>query len=225
MTESIVPTVRTQVAAADLYAAMRTAWQSMMSGEPCSRASLLTMLAQSALETGFWHSCWCNNLGNVKHVSGDGHDFYQIRCNEIIGGHVVWIDPPNPGCSFVAYPDLEAGVRDYLIALRGRFRSAWPAVLAGDPAEFCHQLKLARYYTADEELYTAGVLRCYHQLDAAIPPDPSDSPGGESGSAVGDPEDPLPHYNPTDTKTDPVPPPERETQPELPGDGEPPEAA
>jgi len=30
-------------------------------------------------------------------------------------------------------------------------------------------LKLAHYYTADEALYTSGVVRCYHQLDAAIP--------------------------------------------------------
>jgi hypothetical protein len=42
-------------------------------------------------------------------------------------------------------------------------------VLAGDPAQFCHLLKLAHYYTADEALYTSGVVRCYHQLDAAIP--------------------------------------------------------
>src|SRR3974390_1386155 len=100
MSESLVATTHTPVAAVDLYVAMHSAWGQLMAGEPCTRESLLVMLAQSALETGFWHACWCWNLGNVKHVPGDGHDFYQIRCNEIENGKLVWYEPPNPACSF-----------------------------------------------------------------------------------------------------------------------------
>lgn len=197
--ELLKPTVGTPVHPGDLYAALKDAWAALMAGEPCKRESLLTMMAQSALETGFWRACWNFNLGNVKHVQGDGQDFYQIRCNEIVGGKIVWFDPPNPACWFVAYPDLEAAVRDYLVALRGRFRAAWPAVLDGDPARFCHLLKLAGYYTADEGLYTAGVMRCYHQLDATIPVD------GAVGVQAA-----------TDDLANRIVASERETQPELP---------
>lgn len=205
MTESLVPTTRTLIAPKDLYAAMADSWAQLMAGEPCGRASILTMLAQSAFETGWWHYCWDYNLGNVKHIPGDGHDYYQIRCNEYVGGKLVWFDPPHPATWFVSYPDLEAGVRDYLIALRGRFRSAWPYVLAGDPAGFCHALKVAGYYTDDERHYTSNVLGCYHTLDAGIPVD------GAIGTQAA-----------TDSLTNAISINDRETMPELP---DPPDAA
>lgn len=171
MTEQYVDRLQTAVTATDLYNSLRDAWSSLIQDANCTRSSLLVLLAHSALETGFWHACYCWNLGNFKYVHGDGHDYFQMRCSEVFNGHTVWISPPDPGCSFVAFDSLEDGARDYLTSLRGRFRTAWPAVVAGDPAQFCHLLKLARYYTADEAIYTAGVMRCYHQLDATIPPD------------------------------------------------------
>ena len=172
MTEQLLPDKLTPCAPADLYAALRTAWTQACQDSSPARSSLLVLLAHWSLETGFGHACHRWNLGNKKHVPGDGHDYVQFRCNEIIGGKIVWISPPDPGCSFVAYPDLDAGTLDYLVGLRGEFRAAWPFVLAGDVQGFCHALKVAHYYTADEALYTSGVMRCYRQLDAAIPPDP-----------------------------------------------------
>jgi hypothetical protein len=195
MTGQLVPVRQTVIAPGDLYKALCHAWSVAVQDTQCTRDSLLVLLAQSALETGFWHSCWNYNLGNVKAVSGDGYDFYQIRCNEIVGGKVVWISPPDPGCSFRSYDTLDEGALSYLMLLRDRFRPAWPAVLEGDPVGFCHLLKLAHYYTADEGLYTAGVVRCYHQLDASIPhdvaPDPfkPDMPQVVSDSLQLDPED------------------------------------
>ena len=168
MTESLRPPVQTRCTPEELYRALGDAWRPLCGSDP-SRASLLVLLAHWALETGFGHSCWCWNFGNVKHVAGDGRNFYQIRCNEIVGGRVVWLDPPNPGCSFRAFDSIAAGVVDYLTLLRGQFGFAWPQVEAGDPAGFCHALKIRGYYTADEASYTAGVVRCFHQIDASIP--------------------------------------------------------
>ena len=190
MTYAVSPAVRTQCTPAELYAALRDAWLRCAFDSVPTRASLLVLLAHWALETGFGHSCWNFNLGNKKRTPG--HEFYFMRCNEIIDGHVVWLDPPNPGCAFNSYADLESGCVDYLSGLRGTFRAAWPAVLAGDPAQFCHLLKLARYYTADEAIYTAGVMRCYHQLDATIAPDPSEE--------TTEPEVPNPHSDPGGAK-------------------------
>lgn len=171
MTESLRPTIPTKCLPADLYAALGDAWRTLIGSDP-SRASKLVLVAHWALETGFGHACWNWNLGNVKHVAGDGRDYCQFRCNEVIHGQIVWFDPPDPATSFRAFATLEAGVVDYLALLRGQFGFAWPAVEAGDVADFCHRLKLRQYYTADEGQYTSGVLRCFHQLDLTIPADP-----------------------------------------------------
>ena len=174
MTESCLPDRLTPIAAPLLYLSLRAQWLRLALDSAPTRASLLVLLAHWALETGFGHYTHWYNLGNAKHVAGDGQDYCQFRCNEIISGKVVWYDPPDPACSFVAFRDLDAGAAYYLVSLRGRFRIAWPFVLAGDVTGFCHALRLARYYTADEAIYTSGVTRCYHQLDAHIPPDPSE---------------------------------------------------
>lgn len=171
MTEACVAATLTPCVPEDVYEALAIVWHRLMADEPGSRASRLVLLAHWALETGFGHGCWCWNLGNIKHVAGDGQSYCMVRLNEVIGGQVRWFVPPDPATWLRAYTSLEDGTQDYLCRMRAEFRAAWPAVMAGDPALFCHLLKLARYYTAPESEYTAGVLRCYHQLDAAIRPD------------------------------------------------------
>lgn len=170
MTEQQRPATRTQIPPQELYVDLRASWVALIGSAP-TRESILVLLAHWALETGFGHYCWNNNLGNVKHVAGDGRDYYQIHCTEVINGKVVPFDPPNPACSFRSFDSLAAGVVDYMTLLRGQFGFAWPAVEAGDVVDFCHRLKQRGYYTADESSYTAGVQRCYHQLDAIIESD------------------------------------------------------
>lgn len=172
MTEQLLPDLLTPCSPADLYAALRAAWPDMCPGDPCTRASLLVLLGQWALETGWGKSCHRWNLGNAKHVPGDGHDYVQFRCSEVIGGKEIFFDPPNPATSFVAFPTLDEGARYYLGSLRHRFAFAWPSVLAGDPAGFSHALKVAHYYTADEALYTHAMVGTVAHAAALIPADP-----------------------------------------------------
>ena len=60
---------------------------------------------------------------------------------------------------------------DYLALLyaSANFRRAWPAVLAGDPAMFCHLLRQANYYTADEGQYTRAVVSIFGDLRSLVP--------------------------------------------------------
>lgn len=190
MTETCRPDKLTPCSLPELYAALSGAWSSL-DGAP-GRASILLLEAHWALETAFGHACHWYNLGNKKHVPGDGHNYTQFACGEelpagtVTAGPTVQIVatytkkdgvtydsvrflPPHPACNFVAFDSLDDGATDYLLGLRGRFRNAWPSVLAGDVAGFCHALKVAGYYTADEALYTAGVERCYRQIDALVP--------------------------------------------------------
>ena len=93
----------------------------------------------------------------------------MFPCSEVLKGVETDITPPDPRCRFRAYASMDDGARDYLVRLRAEFRGAWPAVLAGDPKLFAHLLKVGDFYTADEAIYTAGLVRCYRQCDHAIP--------------------------------------------------------
>lgn len=169
MTENLLPDHLTPIDPTSLYAALRAASPAAV-GQELSRASLLVLLAQIDEETG-WKACHAYNLGNVKHVPGDQHDYCQFRCSEIIGGKEVWFDPPHPATSFRAYASLADGCVDYLSLLHKRFASAWPAVLAGDPAAFVYALKAAHYFTADVAVYVRSVLAIHAQLSREIPDD------------------------------------------------------
>ena len=162
MAEQQQPDRLTVVTVLEVYAALRAAWRKFMGAEP-ERASLLVLLAHWSLETGRGRGMHCFNLGNIKHVPGDGRDFCTFRASEVVGGVERF-----SVMAFRAYPSLEEGARDYLTELVGTFRYAWPAVLAGAPADFSHRLKVSRYYTADEGLYTRALVALVHGLDAEI---------------------------------------------------------
>lgn len=81
----------------------------------------------------------------------------------------VWFYPNNPVCCFRAYDTLKAGAYDYFDLLRKRFASAWPAVEAGDPAQFSRLLKQAKYYTADEGHYTRGLTSIFNEYKRTLP--------------------------------------------------------
>lgn len=170
MGESLVPRVATPVSPETLYYAIRGAWMGLYDQTP-SRQALLVLIGHFAFETGWGHACWNNNLGNVKHVAGDGYDYYQVRCDEIVNGKTVWYDPPHPATSFRAFSDLAKGVQNYLELLRGRFGVAWQFVENGDAPAFCHALKQRGYYTANEQQYTIGVVACMRAADHVIPQD------------------------------------------------------
>jgi len=173
MTETQLPDLKTPVAPAELYAALRRAWPAIVQDTLVTRPALLVLCGQWAFETGWGHACHRYNLGNAKHVPGDGHEWCEFPCTEVINGTVITIDPPHPGCQFIAFETLDEACIYYLTSLRGRWRAAWPYALAGDAAGFCHQLKLQGYYTDDEHHYTLSVQSCSASIDHVIPPDPS----------------------------------------------------
>lgn len=175
MSEALVPAVKTPATPAEVYAALRDASRLLLGAE-LPRDALLVLLSQWGEETGRGASAWCWNLGNQKHVLGDGRSYYQVRCNEIIGGKEVWFDPPHPATSFRAYESLDAGARDYLLLLHSRFAVAWPAVLAGSPLDFARLLKSAHYFTADLVLYQSALVSLFTEFDRTIPVDAAPEP-------------------------------------------------
>ena len=172
MTERLLPDEMLPVGPTTIYVALRAAWPAVIPDAVSSRGALVLLVSHWALETGFGHAMHRYNIGNKKHVAGDGRDYVQFRCLEYdAAGKPYYVNPPDPRCSFVAFPTLDAGACDYLAGLHRHFGAAWLDVVTDDVPKFCHDLKLKNYYTATEASYVAGVVRCYHQLDSSIPPD------------------------------------------------------
>lgn len=165
MTETERTPTSTPLNAQDTQCALKSAWRAQLGGSP-ERHSRLIVCAQIWHETAGGRSCWNYNLAGVKHVPGDGRDFAMLHTFEVIDGRAV-----NMRAAFRAFDTLDAGMSDYFQTLRTTFASVWPALAAGDIAGYAHALKLARYYTAAEADYLAGLTRHYHDLDAQLPPD------------------------------------------------------
>ena len=165
MSGQLVPTVRTPMTPAAVYAALASAWTALLGTQP-TRAELLVLLAQWAHETGGGLASNNWNLAGIKHVQGDGHDYAEYVTHEVVDGQDVTTVQ-----RFRSYANLDESAFDYLRTLRNNFGFAWPAVEAGDVADFGHRLKIRGYYTAPESLYVTALERWRASLDASIPAD------------------------------------------------------
>ena len=79
----------------------------------------------------------------------------------------IWFYPKNPGCKFAAFNSKEDGALFYLSFLKQRYSKApavWQAVLDANPDAYIHNLKLNGYFTVDENIYKASVIRLYKQF-------------------------------------------------------------
>ncbi len=181
----LVHATKTLITPLDVARALRAAWMRLFEDIPANQC-IAVLMAQSALETGRWKSCYCWNLGNIKPGSKWQGDYFQIRLNEVIKGKVEWFDPPHPQTNMRAYSNLIDAASDYLWMLRRRFSSSWTPVLNGDPVAFSQALKRQGYYTADEPPYTRAVkslfgefLRLLVSQESSPEPPPDDAPDTE----------------------------------------------
>ena len=147
---------KTLVTPTEMLASLQAAWPE------ANRASLCVLLAQWALETGRGKSMICYNCAGIK--QGSYPDYTEYDTFEIIGGKRV-----NMRDKFRAYATLDEGVADYLMFLRARFASAWPAVVAGSPEQFVQALKIHGYFTADVGEYTRAVRGLFNEFFGLVP--------------------------------------------------------
>lgn len=182
MTERVVPTVRTPVDMRTFAHAVDVAWQELFLGAPARKEQAGVIWAQYGIETGAGPACWCWNIGNIKHVQGDGFDYYMLRDTwEMIHGEKVVFQPPHPATWFRAYPDLATAMAEHLRFLRRpRYAKAWLGVETGDCELFARLLHEAGYFTASASAYAAGLIahhdhwmasRAWEDATAMIPVD------------------------------------------------------
>ena len=194
MPELVVPVKRTAVTMPDYVRAVVRNWFKVGAGIP-SEPSIAVLWAQYMIETG-GSACWNYNVGNVKHVKGDGHNYHmlhgvwegvtQAAANQLIGSGQATLDtnanhikavganrvsvvfqPPHPATWFRAFASLDEAMAEHLVFLSKRFSKAWSAVLEGDFVGFANLLKAARYFTASAEAYAAGMRAPFNALNVS----------------------------------------------------------
>lgn len=116
---------------------------------------LLTLAAQSALETAQWTKCWSWNFGNLR-GHGDAGTIAIQGATEVENGAVV--ERPD---GFAAFSSRLAGARAFVrylcVATRppapNRYQAAIDAATRGDLDGFVRGLAAAGYFTAEEGAY------------------------------------------------------------------------
>lgn len=142
-----------------------------------SKKTLAILVAQSALETGWWKAglhCW--NFGNTRcnpdKLSEDEY-FTMFKCGEIIKGKEVFFIPPDPRSVFQAFESDEAGVRHHLrfLSTKNNYRNAWVQAVKQSPDQYIIELKKAGYFTAGLERYKKTFVSVYNTILAKIEDD------------------------------------------------------
>ena len=187
-----LPNTLTPVTPAAFYKALFAAWVKANGSNPAPiKNAVLTVMAQSALETGWWKYCHNFNFGNAKSVEGDNFDYTFFSCNEDLPIQLalkleaastpeapckitqsypqenldtIWFYPDHPGCRFRAFANITTGMEAYLAMLMKRFAKAWPAAEKGDPRGFVQALKAEGYFTAPLGPYETSVVEIFEEL-------------------------------------------------------------
>jgi hypothetical protein len=127
-------------------------------GSEVRAGTLACLVAQSALESGNWKHMHGYNFGNIKASPDWDGLFMMFRCNEVIGGNVVWFDPPHFQTHFRAYATAAEGAQEQIkFHLRERYKGSWHHAYLGDAHAFAMTLGEEGYYTADRVSYSKAV--------------------------------------------------------------------
>lgn len=128
------------------------AWETLY-GEVPSKETIGVLWGQYMIETG-GAAVWNYNVGNVKHVSGDGYDWIDLPGTwEIVNGQKVTLPEGDPGRLFRAYDSFSHAFKSHLAFLKKRYGLAWTNLVDGKPREFAYNLKKQGYYTGPEDIY------------------------------------------------------------------------
>lgn len=168
--------------------AMRAALKDAIRSSP-SDPVLALALAKTALETGRWTSIHCSNWGNVKAGPRYAGMYTSFKCNEVLGGKVVWfapegqlsskdgilvgkrydVPPGHPQTRFRAYANEFDGAYEYVeFVASGRYVDAWKELLEGDAAGYVQALHRKGYFTADPAVYSKAVVSLQKEFEKRL---------------------------------------------------------
>lgn len=201
MADQRVATIRTVPTAPVFTRAVVDAWPVAFPNEPGAdtavprKEAVGVLYAHCMMETGFLH-CYGWNIGNVKHVAGQGYDYHCLRGvwegetlteakRLIASGEAVWdpneshhkqcapnvsvvYEPPHPQTRFRTYLTLADSMDEHLAMLaKRRYAGAWPHVLSGDVRAFANALKAKGYFTSSAKAYGDGMMGAFNHYVAS----------------------------------------------------------
>lgn len=137
---------------------LREAWREVVGSYP-SKNSLALLWAQSLGETGRWKSLRNNNWGNIKRRK-EIQKWTSYPAGEFLNGEHKMFYPYHPQTHFAAWDTPLEGAKAYIrfLSQNPNYSRAWVEVLAGDPVQYCVELKKAGYFTAPLDHYTKGII-------------------------------------------------------------------
>jgi len=164
--EKCVEIVQTPITMFNFALGAIQAWfglHGLESPTPPSKDQIGVLWAQYGIETGAGPWCWNFNIGNVKHVKGDGHNYVMLhKVWEVVKGQRVVFEPPHPATWFRAYESMNEGMAEHLLFLKEKYAPAWEGVLEGDCHKFALLARQYGYYTAPLQNYTNGMLAHFY---------------------------------------------------------------
>jgi hypothetical protein len=164
-----LPNLVTPLALPELAVAFNAAWRALFGVSP-SRNTVLTLLAQTAHQTGQWSTVHAFNIAAISSEEGDGRDFTFHRCRKMQpNGASVWVEPPAKGTRFRAYRTLLEGAIDHLAFLRKNYAAAWSPLVEGKPRAFVAALKGSGYFPEGEATYARSVGVLFGAYNARLP--------------------------------------------------------
>jgi len=153
---------QTNISEPQMAQAIIEAWKDLFGNVP-TKEQVSMVLAQNNLETANRKSMWNYNVGNITTDGKDKFDFFDDLTTKEQISPGVW---KKMNLKYRAYPNLEAGVKDYLNLLNNKhYAGAFQYIVHPDPVAYSKALKARKYYTADESAYTAGVKRLFNQAN------------------------------------------------------------
>jgi hypothetical protein len=172
-----VPIKATPLDANTAIWALKEAWVKLF-GDHISTEALCVLAAQSALETGRWQKINNYNFGNLKMLDDKSFTMFatgeNIWNNNLKKTEYKWFEPPHIQTAFRSYDNPIDGAIDYLSFLSNRqssegwrnqaYKKAFEFLRQGKPKEFGYALHEAGYYTANPDVYTAGVVRLFDEF-------------------------------------------------------------
>jgi hypothetical protein len=188
-----VAATKTPCTPQELVEAIAAIWPTVVPGVELTPACACVLASQWGIETGEGASMICHNVGNAKANPATAPMWTQFTTQEYVNGVLKTISPPEPGCQFVAYPSLQAGVQAWLTSFARHWTVAWPYALAGDPMGFAIGLHNQKppYYTGEPSSYAAGMKRYFdsYMETLKLPPMP---PVPSSADPLADTDPPPP---------------------------------
>ncbi len=164
----LVPIVHPIITAPEAVRAVAEAYRRLFNRWP-TQAELIILAAQSSHETNEWASAPGYNVAGLKASFSGVADYFEAWTTE-------YVDQPDGSKKsvkvvqrFRSYPDLAAGMFDWLSLLSRGYPEAMKGARAGDVSAFVAGLLLgwgrgARYFTSPPEKYLSGVLARVAQI-------------------------------------------------------------